>query len=69
VTNGAPGVLQNRLHLLARRIVIPHPHGGVIDASAPLPPHMPHSGICWDSRPTGSIRLRTRRRSKHDISR
>jgi 23S rRNA pseudouridine955/2504/2580 synthase len=35
-----PGGLQNRLHLLARRIVIPHPRGGVIDASAPLPPHM-----------------------------
>ena len=27
-----PGGLQNRLHLLARRIVIPHPRGGVIDA-------------------------------------
>ncbi len=35
-----PGGLQNRLHLLARRIVIPHPRGGVIDATAPLPPHM-----------------------------
>jgi len=35
-----PGGLQNRLHLLARRIIIPHPRGGVIDATAPLPPHM-----------------------------
>jgi 23S rRNA pseudouridine955/2504/2580 synthase len=35
-----PGGLQNRLHLLARRIVIPHPRGGTIDATAPLPPHM-----------------------------
>ncbi|WP_420134186.1 RluA family pseudouridine synthase [Rhodopseudomonas sp.] len=35
-----PGGLQNRLHLLARRIVIPHPRGGVIDVSAPLPAHM-----------------------------
>jgi 23S rRNA pseudouridine955/2504/2580 synthase len=35
-----PGGLQNRLHLLARRIVVPHPRGGLIDASAPLPPHM-----------------------------
>jgi 23S rRNA pseudouridine955/2504/2580 synthase len=35
-----PGGLQNRLHLLARRIVVPHPRGGVIDATAPLPPHM-----------------------------
>jgi 23S rRNA pseudouridine955/2504/2580 synthase len=38
-----PGGLQNRLHLLARRIVIPHPRGGVIDATAPLPPHMVQS--------------------------
>ena len=35
-----PGGLQNRLHLLARRISIPHPRGGIIDATAPLPPHM-----------------------------
>ena len=35
-----PGGLQNRLHLLARRIVIPHPRGGVVDVTAPLPPHM-----------------------------
>lgn len=35
-----PGGVQNRLHLLARRIVIPHPRGGVIDVTAPLPPHM-----------------------------
>jgi 23S rRNA pseudouridine955/2504/2580 synthase len=35
-----PGGLQKRLHLLARRIVIPHPRGGYIDATAPLPPHM-----------------------------
>jgi 23S rRNA pseudouridine955/2504/2580 synthase len=35
-----PGGLQNRLHLLARRIVVPHPRGGTIDITAPLPPHM-----------------------------
>ena len=35
-----PGGLQNRLHLLARRIVAPHPRGGTIDITAPLPPHM-----------------------------
>jgi 23S rRNA pseudouridine955/2504/2580 synthase len=35
-----PGGMQNRLHLLARRIVVPHPRGGTIDASAPLPAHM-----------------------------
>jgi 23S rRNA pseudouridine955/2504/2580 synthase len=35
--------LQNRLHLLARRIVVPHPRGGTIDVTAPLPPHMQQS--------------------------
>jgi 23S rRNA pseudouridine955/2504/2580 synthase len=36
-----PGGLQNRLHLLARRLVIPHPSGkGTIDVTAQLPPHM-----------------------------
>ena len=35
-----PGGIQNRLHLHARRLVIPHPKGGTIDVSAPLPPHM-----------------------------
>jgi 23S rRNA pseudouridine955/2504/2580 synthase len=38
-----PGGMQNRLHLLARRIVVPHPRGGIIDATAPLPPHMQQS--------------------------
>ncbi len=38
-----PGGMQNRLHLLARRIVVPHPRGGVIDITAPLPPHMQQS--------------------------
>jgi 23S rRNA pseudouridine955/2504/2580 synthase len=35
-----PGGIQKKLHLLARRIVVPHPRGGFIDATAPLPPHM-----------------------------
>ncbi|MVA97521.1 RluA family pseudouridine synthase [Nitratireductor sp. CAU 1489] len=38
-----PGGIQNRLHLHARRIVIPHPRSGTIDVSAPLPPHMVQS--------------------------
>ncbi|MBV9971606.1 MAG: RluA family pseudouridine synthase, partial [Xanthobacteraceae bacterium] len=38
-----PGGIQNRLHLLARRIVVPHPRGGLIDVTAPLPPHMVQS--------------------------
>ena len=35
-----PGGMQNKLHLLARRIAVPHPRGGTIDVTAPLPPHM-----------------------------
>ncbi|WP_332060974.1 RluA family pseudouridine synthase [Bartonella sp. CB74] len=35
-----PGGIQNRLHLHARRISIPHPSGGILDIVAPLPPHM-----------------------------
>lgn len=38
-----PGGMQNKLHLHARRIVIPHPAGGTLDVSAPLPPHMQQS--------------------------
>ncbi|KQP24508.1 pseudouridine synthase [Methylobacterium sp. Leaf102] len=39
-----PGGIQNRLHLLARRIVIPHPRTGKpVDVTAPLPPHMAQS--------------------------
>ncbi len=38
-----PGGIQNRLHLLARRIVVPHPAGGMLDVTAPLGPHMQQS--------------------------
>jgi 23S rRNA pseudouridine955/2504/2580 synthase len=38
-----PGGIQNRLHLHARRIVIPHPDKGTIDVTAPLPPHIRQS--------------------------
>ena len=38
-----PGGIQNRLHLHARRIVLPHPAGGLLDVTAPLPPHMRQS--------------------------
>ncbi len=38
-----PGGMQEKLHLLARRIAVPHPRGGIIDVSAPLPPHMQQS--------------------------
>ena len=42
-TGNSPVVMQNKLHLLARRIAVPHPRGGIIDVSAPLPPHMEQS--------------------------
>jgi 23S rRNA pseudouridine955/2504/2580 synthase len=38
-----PGGIQNRLHLHARRIVMPLPSGGTLDVSAPLPQHMQQS--------------------------
>ncbi len=39
-----PGGMQNRLHLHARRIVVPAPGGGgLLDITAPLPPHMQQS--------------------------
>jgi 23S rRNA pseudouridine955/2504/2580 synthase len=37
---GLPENVPNRLHLHARRIVFPHPRGGTVDVSAPLPAHM-----------------------------
>jgi 23S rRNA pseudouridine955/2504/2580 synthase len=35
-----PEGVSKRLHLHARRIVFPHPRGGTVDVSAPLPRHM-----------------------------
>ncbi len=35
-----PPGLEQKLHLLARRLVLPHPRGGIIDVTAPLPEHM-----------------------------
>jgi 23S rRNA pseudouridine955/2504/2580 synthase len=35
-----PGGLEDRLHLHARRIIVPHPDGGTLDVSAELSPHM-----------------------------
>ncbi|MBK1662010.1 RluA family pseudouridine synthase [Paracraurococcus ruber] len=32
--------LPNQLHLHARALRLPHPDGGVLEAAAPLPPHM-----------------------------
>jgi 23S rRNA pseudouridine955/2504/2580 synthase len=38
--------LENKLHLHARRLVIPHPSGGKLDLTAPLPEHMKKS---WET--------------------
>jgi 23S rRNA pseudouridine955/2504/2580 synthase len=38
-----PGGMQDKLHLQAHRIAVPHPRGGVIDVTAPLPLHMQQS--------------------------
>ena len=37
-----PGI-EPKLHLMARRLVLPHPRGGTIDVTAPLPEHMRQS--------------------------
>ncbi len=38
-----PPGLEPKLHLLARRLILPHPRGGIIDVTAPLPEHMRQS--------------------------
>jgi len=35
-----PDGVERKLHLVARRLVLPHPRGGMLDVTAPLPPHM-----------------------------
>jgi 23S rRNA pseudouridine955/2504/2580 synthase len=42
-TRQIPEGVERKLHLLARRLVLPHPRGGVLDVTAPLPPHMQKS--------------------------
>jgi 23S rRNA pseudouridine955/2504/2580 synthase len=38
-----PDGVENQLHLHARRLVFPHPRGGTVDVTAPLPEHMLHT--------------------------
>ena len=38
-----PDGVEHKLHLLARHLVLPHPRGGTLDVTAPLPPHMQKS--------------------------
>lgn len=42
---GMPRELDAKLHLLARRLILPRPKGGVLDVTAPLPQHMQKT---WD---------------------
>jgi 23S rRNA pseudouridine955/2504/2580 synthase len=35
-----PDAVERKLHLLARRLILPHPGGGTLDVTAPLPEHM-----------------------------
>jgi 23S rRNA pseudouridine955/2504/2580 synthase len=35
-----PDGVDRKLHLLARRLILPHPGGGTLDVTAPLPEHM-----------------------------
>ena len=35
-----PAEVERKLHLLARRLALPHPRGGMLDVTAPLPSHM-----------------------------
>ena len=35
-----PSGIEPKLHLFARRLVLPHPRGGFIDVTAPVPEHM-----------------------------
>jgi 23S rRNA pseudouridine955/2504/2580 synthase len=37
---GLPEGLPRKLHLHARRLTLPHPRGGILDVTAPLPLHM-----------------------------
>lgn len=41
-----PEAFERKLHLLARRLILPHPMGGTIDVTAPLPEHMART---WDA--------------------
>jgi 23S rRNA pseudouridine955/2504/2580 synthase len=49
-----PEGIEKTLHLHARRISFPHPSGeGVVDVTAPLPPHMEHAFAAFGFSPKG----------------
>jgi 23S rRNA pseudouridine955/2504/2580 synthase len=48
-----PPGLEPKLHLMARRLTLPHPRGGMIDVTAPLPPHMQAAFDMFGFAPSG----------------
>ncbi|ORE96605.1 ribosomal large subunit pseudouridine synthase C [Stappia sp. 22II-S9-Z10] len=48
-----PGGIQNRLHLHARHITLPHPDGGTLNVTAPVSPHFHQSLTVLGLSPTG----------------
>ena len=48
-----PEGVEPRLHLHARRISFPHPRGGELDITAPLPEHMTHTFRLFGFEPYG----------------
>jgi 23S rRNA pseudouridine955/2504/2580 synthase len=48
-----PPGMERKLHLLARRLILPHPRGGVIDVTAPPPPHMKNAFDMFGFEPPG----------------
>ena len=59
-----PGGIQDKLHLLARRIVVPHPRGGTIDVSrAAAAAYAAVAGTCSASTPRATTPSSRRRRS------
>ena len=59
-----PAGLEPKLHLLARRLVLPHPRGGTLDVTAPLPDHMRQSFDMFGFDVKRTIRSRTRQTRK-----
>jgi 23S rRNA pseudouridine955/2504/2580 synthase len=64
-----PGGMQNRLHLLARRIVVPHPRGGTIDAPRRCRRTCSRAGTCSASMRRATTRSSRRRRNDQDVMR
>ena len=58
-----PGGMQNRCICWRAASSVPHPRGGTIDVTAPLPPHMQQSWNLLGLMPRATTRSSRRRRS------